>query len=269
MTRALLISMALLVSITGLAGAGRHQPDDPQHPPEPDHTRHAILVFSKTAGFRHGSIPDGVAAIRALGKRMNVRVDHTEDADAFTEPNLARYRAVIFLSTTGDVLDDAQQTAFQSYVEAGGGYVGIHAAADTEYDWPFYGRLVGAYFKSHPAVQQATIRVEDQHHPSTSHLPAPWTRADEWYNYRANPRENVQVLLSLDEETYQGGDMGDHPIAWCHQSLGGRAFYTGLGHTRESFRDKAFLQHLAGGILWAAGLDRIPDPDPSHAPVDP
>src|SRR3954469_534543 len=151
-----------------------------------------VLVFSKTAGFRHDSIPAGIAAIRQLGSQNGFAVTATEDAAAFTTQNLAQYQAVVWLSTTGDVLNASQQTAFESYVTGGGGYVGVHAAADTEYDWPWYGGLVGAYFQSHPAQQQATVVVEDRADPSTAHLPATWSRFDEWYNYRTNPRSAVR-----------------------------------------------------------------------------
>ncbi|WP_327319113.1 ThuA domain-containing protein [Streptomyces sp. NBC_01235] len=221
------------------------------HSASPDDGRR-VLVFSKTAGFRHDSIPDGVTAVRELGETGGFRVDATEDAGAFTPANLRRYDAVVFLSTTGDVLDAGQQAAFEDYIRHGGGYVGIHAAADTEYDWAFYGGLVGAWFQSHPAIQSATVDVEDRAHPATSGLDRAWNRTDEWYNYRSNPRERVHVLASLDESSYTGGTMnGDHPIAWCQNYQGGRAFYTGGGHTTESYADPVFRRHLLGGILYA------------------
>ncbi|MFH8466168.1 ThuA domain-containing protein [Streptomyces sp. NPDC017991] len=214
-----------------------------------------ILVFSKTAGFRHDSIDEGIAALRALGGANNFTVDATEDAGTFTTGNLAQYKSVVFLSTTGDVLNAAQQTAFESYVQGGGGYVGIHAAADTEYDWPFYEGLAGALFHSHPAIQSATVKVEDRAHDATAHLGSTWQRTDEWYNYRTNPRTTAHVLASLDESSYSGGNMsGDHPIAWCKDYQGGRAFYTGGGHTDESYADPVFRRHLLGGIRWAAGM---------------
>ncbi len=214
----------------------------------------SVLVFSKTAGFRHDSIPDGIAAIRDLGRDNGFTVDATEDATAFTADNLRRYRAVVWLSTTGDVFDSTEQGAFEQYVRGGGGYVGVHAAADTEYDWPWYGGLVGAWFQSHPSIQDATVRVEDRGNASTAHLGRSWDRRDEWYNYRANPRDQVHVLASLDESTYSGGTMnGDHPTAWCHGYDGGRAWYTGGGHTSESYAEPAFRAHLLGGIRYAAG----------------
>jgi type 1 glutamine amidotransferase len=212
-----------------------------------------VLVFSKTTGFRHDSIPAGVGAIRQLGRAGGFSVTATERSSAFTKKRLRRFEAVVFLNTTGEVLDPKQQSAFQAYVRRGGGWVGIHSAADTEYDWPFYGGLLGAYFKQHPAVQPAGIVVVDQKHPSTKPIPGRWTRTDEWYDYRTNPRGSVHVLAILDETSYSGGTMGlDHPIAWCHPYRGGRSWYTGGGHTIESYSEPAFRAHLLGGILWAA-----------------
>ncbi|MEV4134880.1 ThuA domain-containing protein [Dactylosporangium sp. NPDC049742] len=213
-----------------------------------------VLVFSKTAGFRHDSIPAGITAIQQLGAANGFTVTATEDANAFTTANLAQYEAVVFLSTTGDVLNATQQTAFESYIRGGGGYAGVHAAADTEYDWPFYGDLVGAWFSSHPAIQQATMKIEDRTHPATAHLGATWVRTDELYNYRTNPRSTAHVLATLDETTYSGGTMGaDHPFAWCKTIQSGRSFYTGAGHTQESYSDAAFRAHLLGGIRYAGG----------------
>jgi type 1 glutamine amidotransferase len=224
--------------------------------PADDDPFYKVLVFSRTASFRHGSIPDGVAAINNLGALNSFMVDATEDAAIFNDARLSDYRAVVFLSTTGDVLDDGQQAAFEHYIRAGNGYAGIHSASDTEYGWPWYGALVGAYFSGHPAVQMAVIRVEDRAHVSTAALPDPWVRVDEWYDFRTNPRANVRVLASLDESSYTGGTMGDHPIVWHHEFDGGRAWYTAGGHTSESFSEPLFLQHLAGGIQYAAGIRR-------------
>jgi type 1 glutamine amidotransferase len=214
-----------------------------------------VLVFSRTTGFRHVSIPDGISAIRELGTGR-WSVDATEDPAVFTADNLRRYRAVVFLSTTGNVLDDAQQKAFEDYFRAGNGWVGIHAAADTEYEWPWYGKLVGAWFKGHPRNQQATVNVEDRTHRSTAMLPAEWKRLDEWYSFRSNPRSDVHVLASLDEKSYdpEKVPMGDHPIAWYHEFDGGRAWYTALGHTKESYSEKLFLEHVREGIEGAAGI---------------
>ena len=220
-----------------------------------------ILVFSKTTGFRHDSIPDGISAIRRLGAEHGFAVDATEDAAVFDDRGLAPYSAVVFLLTTGDVLDDSQQAAFERFLASGRGWAGVHSAADTEYDWPWYGGLVGAYFKSHPAIQPAAISIADPAHSSTRLLPTPWNRTDEWYNFQANPRERVHVLAALDETSYSGGEMGvDHPIAWCHFYRGGRAWYTALGHTRESYSEPLFLEHLLGGIQFAAGFPECPTP---------
>jgi type 1 glutamine amidotransferase len=245
---ATLLSTTALVAAAGLIACS----SDPEAKPKP----HAqVLVFSKTAGFRHDSIPAGIAAIRSLGRANGFTVSATEKAGAFNARNLHRIDAVVFLSTTGDVLSPRQQKAFKAYIRHGGGWVGVHSAADTEYDWPFYGRLLGAYFQSHPEVQQAAIDLTDRSHPSTRNLSARWTRTDEWYSFRSNPRGGVHVLATLDESTYSGGTMGaDHPIAWCHPFKGGRAWYTAGGHTIESYSERDFRRHLLGGILWAAGL---------------
>ncbi|MDX3778227.1 ThuA domain-containing protein [Streptomyces europaeiscabiei] len=217
-------------------------------------TSYDVLVFSKTAGFRHDSIPAGIQAIRDLGAANSFTVTATEDGNHFTPGNLSRYEAVVFLNTTGDVLNDAQQSAFQSYIGSGGGFVGVHSAADTEYNWPFYGDLVGAYFASHPAVQQANVKVEGRAHAATAHLPQTWTRTDEWYNFRTNPRTTARVLTTLDESSYSGGSMGaDHPHTWCKTYSGGRSFYTGGGHSQASYAEPALRAHLLGGIRYAAG----------------
>lgn len=212
-----------------------------------------ILVFSKTAGFRHTSIEAGKLALLKLGKENKMVVDTTEDASFFTAATLKKYDAVIFLSTTGDVLNDEQQTAFEQYIRSGKGFVGIHAATDTEYGWPWYCKLVGANFANHPKPQKAMLHVTDATHRSTNHLPKAWERFDEWYNFK-NQNTNVKVLLTIDEKSYQGGKNGDtHPMAWYHAYDGGRAFYTALGHTDESFQEEHFLKHVLGGIQYAMG----------------
>lgn len=225
--------------------------------------RGRILLFSKTASFRHDSIPNAIACVKELlADRYDI--DATEDATVFTAENLARYRAVVFLSTTGDILNDAQQAAFEGFIHNGGGYAGVHAAADTEHTWPWYGKLVGAYFKTHPKPQESTVRVEDRTHRSTRMLPAEWKRFDEWYVYDHNPRSSVTVLANLDDSTVTGANMGgDHPIAWYHEWEGGRSWYTGGGHTKESYDEPLFRQHLEGGILWAASA-----PESAKVPQD-
>ncbi|MEU3328648.1 ThuA domain-containing protein [Streptomyces albus] len=253
--RLTVVAAALLAGAAALPSQAA-QPG-PESRPGPGAETTKVLVFSKTAGFRHDSIPDGIAAVRELGAEHGFTVDATEDARAFTPRRLARYDAVVFLSTTGDVLGKQQQKAFEKYIGDGGGYVGVHAAADTEYDWKWYGGLAGAYFASHPAVQPATMEIEDRGHPATAHLGERWNRTDEWYDYRNSPRGRVHVLASLDESSYTGGAMGeDHPLAWCHEYAGGRAFYTGAGHTKESYADPAFRRHLLGGIRYATGSVR-------------
>jgi type 1 glutamine amidotransferase len=214
-----------------------------------------VLVFSRTAAFRHDSIPVAVGALTKLSAERGWSLLASEDPNQFSESTLAAYDVVVFLATTGDVLNESQQAAFESFMRSGKGFVGIHSASDTEYDWPFYGALVGAYFREHPAVQSAQLRVENRAHPATATLPEVWTRRDEWYAFRSNPRPNVEVLLSLDESSYAPGTSamnGDHPIAWCHEYEGARAFYTALGHTNETYAEPLFLEHVAGGIEWAA-----------------
>jgi cytochrome c len=217
----------------------------------------SLLVFSRTGGFRHDSIPAGIAALTQLAEQQGFGLSATEDKQQFTDENLARFAAVVFLNTTGEILDAAHEAAFERYIAAGHGYIGVHAASDCEYQWPFYGGLVGAYFAGHSSVVEATVKAEPVTHASLSGLPSPWLRTDEWYGFDLNPRAEVTVLLTVDEASYDpgGGMMGaDHPVAWYHSYQGGRAFYTALGHTRESFQEPEFLAHLLGGARWAAGI---------------
>lgn len=210
-----------------------------------------IFVFSKTAGFRHDAIPTAVATLQRLATEEGLVADHSEDADDFTAANLARYRVVVFANTTGDVLDPAQQQALEGFVRQGGGFVGVHAAADTEYDWAWYGRLVGAYFHGHPPGLQST-RVQPERNGQPAG--ASWPIRDELYNYRSNPRGQVQVIATVDERLYPGGSMGaDHPISWCHAFDGGRSWYTGLGHDAAIYADPNFLTELRQGLRYAAG----------------
>lgn len=215
-----------------------------------------VLVFSKTVEYRHASIAVAVSALHAIASNAGWQIESSEDAASFNTESLGAFDVVVFASTTGDVLDAAQQGALEAFIRAGNGYVGIHAASDTEYDWPWYGALVGAYFKAHPAIQVADVHVVNDTHPSTQHLPAVWQRTDEWYGFRAQPDASVDVLLRLAEDSYDPGEgaMGEqHPIAWAHEYDGGRAFYTALGHTEESYQDPLFLTHLQKAIEWAAG----------------
>jgi type 1 glutamine amidotransferase len=213
-----------------------------------------VLVFSKTTGFRHTSaISSGKKAIQELGAKNKFDVDTTENAALFTTDNLKKYAAVVFLCTTGNVLNDEQQQAFQQYIRAGGGFVGLHSAADTEYDWPWYGELNGAYFKSHPKQQEAVFNIVDPNNIATAHLPKVWKRFDELYNFKWIGTD-LHYLITIDESSYTGGANGEnHPMAWYHDFDGGRAFYTALGHDNKSFEDPLYLQHILGGIKYAMG----------------
>lgn len=215
-------------------------------------SKRGVLIFSKTAGFRHDSIPDGITCLKQICRKEGFDPDATEDASLFTDEILKAYDVIVFLNTTGDVLNDEQQAAMERFIKRGGGFVGVHAASDTEYDWAWYGGLVGAYFKCHPAIQPAQLNVLDSDHLATKHLPKAWQRTDEWYDFKAPPA-SVRRLIEIDESTYKGATMGkDHPMSWCHEYDGGRAFYTALGHTKESYAEPQFVEHLRGAILWAA-----------------
>lgn len=214
-----------------------------------------VLLFTRTAAYRHDSIPAAVQALTELATTGGYVAEATEDPTQFQATNLGRFQVVVFLNTTGDVLDEDQQGAFENWMNAGGSFVGVHAACDTEYEWPFYGALVGAYFKSHPSVQSADVRIEVADHPAMAGIPSPWNRRDEWYDFQSPPRPNVTVLATVDESTYAGGTMGaDHPVVWTSTPAGGgRALYTALGHEAESYSDPAFRRHLVGALRWAAG----------------
>jgi type 1 glutamine amidotransferase len=201
------------------------------------------------------SIPAGIAALASMANTEGWQLTATVDADTFTDTGLANFDLLLFFNTSDEVLNADQQAAFERFVRMGKSFVGIHSASATESDWPFYNELVGAHFREHPDVQQASITVEDATHPSTQGLPAIWTRTDEWYGFETNPRASVNVLLSLDESSYAPGASamaGDHPIAWTHEYEGTRVFYTALGHTSESYSEPLFLEHLSKGIAWAA-----------------
>ena len=227
-----------------------------------------ILVFTKTAGFQHESIPLGVSAIQKLGSQNNFEVDTTSNAEWITDDTLKNYASVVFLSTTGDVLNNYQEADFERYIQSGGGYVGIHAAADAEYDWGWYGRLVGGYFLTHPGimdsfpnVQEGVLNVVDQNNEATKHLPKQWTRTDEYYSYK-KLNKDVKVLMTIDESSYKiGVKMDYHPMTWYHEYDGGRAFYTALGHTKESYQDENYLKLLLGGIKYAIGDNKELDYD--------
>ena len=234
------------------------------------------LVYSRTAGFRHGdSIPLGNKMLEAQFKAAGLEVDFSEDPTVFTAENLAKYRAVAFMSTTGDVMTPplpkgasdeqkaaaakqaaAGRAAFQAWMENGGAFVGIHAASDAGGDvnakWPWYAKMIGGLFAGHPAQQVAVLKVVDKDNLATAHLPAEWKRKDEWYNFK-NLQADNHVLLIIDETTYKGGNTkpGDtHPMSWNKEVGKGRMFYTALGHTKESFSEPDFIKHLDGGVRW-------------------
>ena len=212
-----------------------------------------VLIFSKTKGFRHASIEHGRTIIADLCLKNNIAVDSTEDASNFTFNNLKKYDALIFLNTTGDLFNEKQQEALVKYIQNGGGFMGIHAATDAEYEWEWYGKMVGGYFMSHPKQQNAKIKVINKNHPSTSMLPDEIERWDEWYNFK-NVNPDITVLATLDESSYEGGEMnGNHPIVWCHEFDGGKIFYTGFGHTDATFDEPLMQKHMLGGILWVIG----------------
>ncbi len=215
-----------------------------------------VLVFSKTAAFRHASIEKGQEAIKKMAVNRGFSVSFTEDASLFTETNLKKYNVVIFLSTTGDVLNDKQQSTFERYIQAGGGYVGIHAATDTEYDWPWYNKLAGAWFQDHPMtpsnVQNGRFYVTEKN-DLTAGMPDSFERSDEFYSFK-NISNNIHVVLKIDEKSYVGGTNGDdHPMSWYQEFDGGRSFYTAMGHTDETFLEPLFLNHLWAGIKYAGG----------------
>ena len=213
-----------------------------------------VLVFTKTNGFRHESIESGKTALKKMADAEKWTVTFTEDSLVFSKDRLASVDVVVFLNTTGKILGDNEKKAFKEYIQNGGGFAGIHAATDTEKSWPWYVDLVGAVFKNHPKTQKATIKVVNKNHPATESLEERWTRTDEWYNFTEPVKKHCIVLAELDTDSYKGSEMdGYHPISWYHNFQGGRAFYTGLGHTDESYLEKEFLEHIKGGILWAAG----------------
>lgn len=216
-----------------------------------------LLVFSRTTGYRHDSIPAGVATLRQLGAAHGFAVTAKEEPDDFSAGALAAYTAVVFLNTSGEVFADGHRSALADYLRRGGGLVGVHCAAHTETDWPYFTALLGARFTDHPAVQPGTLHVVDGAHPATVHLGQTWQRTDEWYNFDRRPAGPARVLLRLDESSYTGGTMPDgHPIAWCYEPRPGlhrgRVFYTALGHTTEGYDEPAMRAHLLGAVAWVS-----------------
>lgn len=220
------------------------------------------LLVTKTGGWHHESIVDGVPALQALARRHNFRLDRHQDRIPLSDQLLSNYEVIILLNTTENIFNEEEQAAFEKFIRAGKGYVGIHAASDTEYDWPWYNQLVGRMFRIHPAVQTAMLDVRQPNFPGLERWPRRLLWTDEWYEFTEEKVEGLNYLLTVDEKTFKaeanwgrvaGTGMGDfHPIAWYHQFDGGRAFYTALGHMPEVYQDKLFLEHVYGGIYWAA-----------------
>lgn len=214
-----------------------------------------VLIFSKTTAFRHESIESGGAALKSYFEAKGLAAIQSEDSSFFSNNQLFPFDVVIFFNTTGNILDSVQQESLVQHVKSGKGFVGIHSASDTEYDWPWYAGLVGAQFANHPDIQQAAVVKADTSHLSTKQLPARWIRTDEWYNFKQIP-VNVNILLTADETTYQGGEhSANHPLSWYHSYDGGRSFYTAMGHTVESYQDTMFLEHIYQGVKWAGHFD--------------
>lgn len=222
---------------------------EPDMEPDPEVIPH-ILVFSKTAGFRHASIAEGVKMFNEMAADSNMTIVHSEDAALFNHHSLSEFDIVVFLSTTGTILDAGQKTTFQQYIESGGNFLGIHSATDTEYDWPWFGEMVGARFNGHPHIQEARLETTNRQHPAIMGMPAEWNHTDEYYNFRDLQGDNI-TLVTVDETTYEGGTNGEfHPISWCKPVKDGKMFYTALGHTDECFSDTIFRQHIKTAINW-------------------
>lgn len=211
-----------------------------------------VLMLTATAGFRHDSIPTAMTTMRSLGAAGGFTVDATENLSSLNVAALAPYDVIMFAMTSGELpLTPDQQSALIGFVQSGRGFIGVHSATDTLYEWPDYGRLVGAYFKEHPWTQRAIVVVEDPSHPSMMRVPSSFTLMEEFYTFRENPRGRVQVLMRLDAASV--GAAGDYPLAWAQPFGSGRAYYNALGHFPETWRDDRFQQQMTGAVRWAAG----------------
>lgn len=221
-----------------------------------------VLLITETAGWHHESIDYGIIAINELAATHNFEVDRQQKAVKITSEKLSKYDTVIFLSTTADIFDDEEQAIFEKYIQSGKGYVGIHAASDTEYDWEWYTKLVGRMFHIHPSQQTAQLNIIDHNFPGLEHFPNKLLWTDEWYEFTDEKVEGLNYLITVDENTYDpkanwgdksGVGNGDfHPISWYHEFDGGRSFYTALGHIEKVYENRWFLEHLYGGIFYAA-----------------
>ena len=214
---------------------------------------YSVLVITETKGWVHDSIESGLKLIQNIGNKNNFNVYHSDNSSVITYKNLKEIKTIIFLNTTEEILTDVEQKVMESFIKSGKGFVGVHAAADTEYNWQWYGKLVGAYYRNHPEVMNGKILTIN--HKITNHLDSEWEIEDEWYNFDY-VNYNINILLHLDEDSYIGGEHPDyHPITWYHEYDGGRSFYTGLGHTKEVYDDERFIKLLEKGILYASYVD--------------
>ena len=218
-----------------------------------DNNSYSVLVITETKGWVHDSIESGLKLIQNIGNKNNFNVYHSDNSSVITYKNLKEIKTIIFLNTTEEILTDVEQKVMESFIKSGKGFVGVHAAADTEYNWQWYGKLVGAYYRNHPEVMNGKILTIN--HKITNHLDSEWEIEDEWYNFDY-VNYDINILLHLDEESYIGGEHPDyHPITWYHEYDGGRSFYTGLGHTKEVYDDERFIKLLEKGILYASYED--------------
>lgn len=214
---------------------------------------YSVLVITETKGWVHDSIESGLKLIQNIGNKNNFNVYHSDNSSVITYKNLKEIKTIIFLNTTEEILTDVEQKVMESFIRSGKGFVGVHAAADTEYNWQWYGKLVGAYYRNHPEVMNGKILTIN--HKITNHLDSEWEIEDEWYNFDY-VNYDINILLHLDEDSYIGGEHPDyHPITWYHEYDGGRSFYTGLGHTKEVYEDERFIKLLEKGILYASYED--------------
>jgi len=221
-----------------------------------------VLLFTSTHGFHHQSQLEGVAAMRTLAQKHFFALDWQEDPSVFNDENLNKFQAIVFLSTTGDILNPEQKAAMQRFIQSGKGFVGIHSASDTEYNWEWYTKLVGRSFHIHPVIQTAELEVIDRKFPGMERMPNRFLWTEEWYEFGPENIKGLNYILTVDEKTYDpavswgpksGKGMGKfHPMAWYHEYDGGRSFYTALGHTAADYSDTLFLEHVYGGIYWAA-----------------
>ncbi|WP_458388926.1 ThuA domain-containing protein [Sphingomonas sp. F9_3S_D5_B_2] len=217
----------------------------------------AILIYSGTTGYRHESIPAGIKAVTAIASRRGLKVEASEDPNVFSAGNLQRFRAIVLLSCTTDPknpasewLVGARRDALQGFVRHGGGILAIHAAADSHYNWPWYGKMIGGHFARHPTgTPQGIVHVTPGLGSIVAGLGATKSRTDEWY-YFDDYDPTSRLLMTLDPASISEKDVNPNPASWTREVEGGRVFYTAMGHTRESYSDPWFLRHLANGLDW-------------------